>query len=77
MMNKKKLLRRQKMYQVYRCKSLKNNSKNSSVHYSKDAEKTLCGKNLNEYWYIMTNDLSINFVNCNKCLKLLKKAKDE
>jgi hypothetical protein len=43
----------------------------SSIHASADAHTTLCGHEINENWYILTNE-GIGVVTCEKCKEILR-----
>ena len=43
------------------------------VHASDDANKTICENDIDEHWYILTNDINDKsaIVTCPKCIKRL------
>jgi hypothetical protein len=62
-------------YTVYKCKSMTSDEQVGSTHYSNDAESTLCGKDVNEYWYICDNRFT-GVATCRKCVAMDKTTKE-
>lgn len=56
-------------YTVRICKSLKNDTRIGPYHYSHYATQTLCGREINERWWIENSEGK--GVTCKKCLALL------
>jgi len=48
------------------------NSLAKTTHGSEDGEVTICGKKLDEYWYIANNTFD-GKITCKKCINILKK----
>lgn len=44
-----------------------------TIHYSIDSFETLCGKEINEQWYILTTTGDTSKVSCPKCIKEAKR----
>lgn len=61
------------LYTVHRCRSLKSDERIGALHYSDDGEATLCGKELDENWYILDNSFS-GKATCRKCVHIDKKT---
>ena len=55
-------------YTVQRIKVNTSNGFYGKVHGSKDAEITLCGQELDYYWYILTDNFD-GEITCKKCLE--------
>jgi len=48
-----------------------------AIHGSYHGEETVCGKELNSNWYIISNDFSRNStITCKKCLQKLRNHDD-
>jgi len=58
---------------VYRCKSKTNDERKGPFHYSDDSIKTLCGKDIDENWYICDNTFS-GTSTCKECLRIDKET---
>jgi hypothetical protein len=58
-------------YTVRRCRSLSNDELIGPTHGSDDAEYTICGIEIDQYWWIETSDGS-GTVTCKKCLRQQK-----
>ena len=56
-------------YTVQRCTD--DGSRHGYIHYSGDGHATVCGIELNKYWWILTNDHK-GIANCPECIKLQK-----
>jgi len=55
------------LYTVYRCKSKTSNDRIGPFHGSDYGEKTLCGKPIDEGWFIADNTFT-GKITCKKCL---------
>lgn len=58
-------------YTVRRCRSLSNDERIGPTHGSDDGEYTICGIEIDQYWWIETSDGS-GTVTCKKCLSRQK-----
>lgn len=58
------------MYTIQKCS--KDSKFYGSIHGSNDAYITICGKEIDETFYILTNNYD-DEITCKKCLKILKK----
>lgn len=61
-------------YTVHRTKSLSDASRKGSVHASRDGNSTICGKDIDKYWHIHTNDFT-GKITCKTCVALSKMKK--
>ena len=61
------------LYTVYKTKSKTDITKTGSFHFSDDGEYTLCGKLLDDNWYISDNTFS-GEASCIECLKIIDKV---
>ena len=59
------------LYTVKKCKNKYNDELCKTSHGSDDGEKTLCGIELNENWFITQNEFD-GIITCKKCKKVLK-----
>lgn len=59
-------------YTVHYCKNKHDDSPRGLHHASKDAKETLCGKQIDERWYI-SNNTGDGKITCPRCLRIQKK----
>jgi len=57
------------LYTVYRCRSLESTERRGPMHYSDDAEKTLCGKTIDHHWYVDNNTFT-GVATCRVCVRI-------
>lgn len=57
------------LYTVYQCKSMSSNARRGALHYSDDAEVTLCGREVNEQWYVCDNTFT-GVATCRECVRI-------
>lgn len=55
------------LYTVQRCR--KDDRLYGSIHFSSDGDRTFCGQQTDENWWILTNDAS-GVATCPKCKKI-------
>lgn len=60
------------IYTVFKCNSKTNDEKVGPLHWSDDGIKTLCGKDIDENWYILDNTFTGD-ATCKKCVKVDEK----
>lgn len=58
-------------YTIQKC-SFKKNEFYGSIHYSEDCNQTLCGQEIDEKWWVLTNNCSENEITCKKCRANIK-----
>lgn len=61
------------MYTVYRCKSMTDDAPvlKALKHGSDDTNYTLCGKTIDEWWFIENSNFT-GTITCPKCIKILQ-----
>jgi len=58
------------LHYVRRCKNKTTNETHNTLHVA-DSIRTLCGKELNEMWYVESSGYELDDVTCKKCKKML------
>ena len=56
---------------VRRCKKKTGHERHETLHAA-DNNKTFCGKELNEMWFIESSELGPEYVTCTKCRRAMR-----
>jgi len=61
------------LYTVYRCRSKISDERVGFLHHSDNCQKTLCGKNIDDGWYVSDNTMS-GTATCPACIRIDKET---